>query len=178
MGTVHALPCNDSREQRLSRLERLFWKSLTLAVLLLRLYAWKHVSSLQLGHLRVGWLGAIKIICKGLRGDYHFFPNFFPKSLDSFQKFGKVWKSWKKVWKTFSKLYLLETTILMPLYRVLYFQHVSKSTRRGSWHERSLNRANDLSFSKKLSHPNFFQNLFSKLFSKLFTKLFSRVEID
>jgi hypothetical protein len=52
-------------------------------------------------------------------GDYHFFPNFFPKSLDSFQKFGKVWTSWKKVWKNFSKLYLLGTTILMPLYREL-----------------------------------------------------------
>ncbi len=75
-----------------------------------------------------------------------FFQNFFPKSLENFQKFGKVWKSWKKVWKNFSKLYLLGTTILMPLYRVLYFQHVSKSTRRGSWQERSLNRANDLSF--------------------------------
>ncbi len=79
-------------------------------------------------------------------GDYHFFPNFFPKSLDSFQKLGKVWKSWKKVWKNFSKLYLLGTTILMPLYRVLHFQHVSKSTRRGSWQEGSLNQANDLSF--------------------------------
>jgi hypothetical protein len=27
--------------------------------------------------------------------------------LDSFQKFGKVWKNWKKVWKNFPKLYLL-----------------------------------------------------------------------
>jgi hypothetical protein len=52
-------------------------------------------------------LELVMVTCSAPTGDYHFFPNIFPKSLDSFQKFGKVWKSWKKVWKNFSKLYWL-----------------------------------------------------------------------
>jgi hypothetical protein len=50
-----------------------------------------------------------------LTGDYHFFPNFFPKNLEISKEFGRVWKSWKKVWENFSKVLPLGATILMPL---------------------------------------------------------------
>jgi hypothetical protein len=105
-------------------------------------------------------------------GRLPFFPKPFPKLFGNFQR---VWKSLEKLEKSLEKLFqsfVLWSYILIPSYRVLYFQHVLKSTRRGSWQERSLNRANYLSFPKKLSHFPIFQT-----FSQTFFQTFSKVEI-
>ena len=96
--------------------------------------------------------GMMHVVTSFDLGDYHFFPIFFSKSLEKLeisnfsQKFGKVWK---KLFPIFPISELETPTILMPLYRVLYFQHVSKSRVRGTFHPQRSHRSNVLSFSKK-----------------------------
>ena len=100
-----------------------------------------------------------------------FFPNFFEnledlenlENLENLEKFGKVWKI---LFPSFPISELETHTILMSLYRVLYFQHVSKSRDRGTFPQQRSHRANIRSISKKKSFL-----LFPKFFSKLFPKI-------